>query len=348
MADRASARRSRSADMDRTDIALRVVTYVLIIGVLLVAGAFGVSVYRNYQEERAATPAQRALIDLEKVVRKNPNNAAARVRYGEALASAGLFKEATTQLEAAVKIDKTHTGAWLDLGVIAMQNDERAAAEKYFTQVVELTAGSQFEDINNRREQALFHLGEIALDAKRYEDALGFFKAATRIRRDASDSYYLMAQAYRGLDQDNAALEQLDAALMFDPNYPEAHFLYGEIMLDRGDRINAAVHLRKAADLAPAAGPPQEALEKLGSAKEAIAEGRDALKAKDFDKAIDAALLARALDPESVEAAIFHAEAAQAKGDKKAVTSIIGEAKKLAEGDKAALAKIAAFEADSN
>jgi len=313
----------------RTDQILRVVIIVLaaaVIGGLLL---FGYTVWQSRQAELTATPAQRALVELEKYVRKNPNNAAARVRYGEALASAGMLEEATEQFKAGLKIDEKHTGAWLDLGIVAMQADERGNAERYFTKVVDLTAGASYESINQRREQALFHLGEIALDDRRYEDALGFFKGALRIRRDASDTYYLLAQALRGTGDDTAALEQLDAALDFDPNYAEAHYLYGMILLDEKDKVNAAVHLRKAADLAPENGLPQEALKKLGSVNDAIDDAAAAFADKRYADAIDSVLLARALDPESVEAGVLHVKVLMAKGDTKAAKAVFAEVEQL-------------------
>ncbi|TLM97389.1 MAG: tetratricopeptide repeat protein, partial [Actinobacteria bacterium] len=249
-----------------------------------------------------------------------------RVRYGEALACAGLTNDAVEQFRAALKVDKNHTGAYLDLGMLAMQADERKSAEGYFTKVVDLTEGAQYETINQRREQALFQLGTIALDDRRYEDAAGFFKAALRIRKDASDTYYLLAQSFRGMDDDNAALKQLDAALTFDPNFAEAHYLYGTILADRKDVVNAAIHLRKAADLAPERKEPAEALAKLGSASDAYDRAKTALAQKRYGEAIDAILLARALDPKSVDAALLQARILIAKNNTKAAKSIIEEA----------------------
>jgi len=237
------------------------------------------------------------------------------VRLGEALAAAGQLKPAAEQFEIAIKLDKNHTGAYLDLGVIAMENKEYGPAEKYFTKVVELTQATQFEAMNERREQALFHLGEIGLQQRRYEDAAGYFKGALRIRKDASDTYYLLAQSLRGMGEDVAAVKQLNAALAFDPNYPEAHYLYGMILLDQGDKINAAIHLRKAADLAPDQDQPAAALKKLGTVKQVVKDGRDQLEAGQLKAAIDSALLATALDPENTDAVLFYVDALKADGD---------------------------------
>lgn len=319
----------RRPSEERTELILRIVIIVLIAGVLGLGGLFGYTVWQGQRADNTATPAQRAIRDLEALVRKESNSAAARVRLGEALAAAGSTKEATTQLGIAIKLDAKHTGAWLDLGLIAMQDEQTDKAQGYFQKVVDLTEGAQYEAINSRREQAFFHLGEIALDARHFDDAAANFKAAIRIRKDASDSYYLLAQSLRGKGEDDAAIKQLDAALTFDPNYPEAQYMYGELLLAKGDEINAAVHLRKAADLAPEQKEPVAALAKLGSAKDAVARGRAALEAGRLSDAIDAALLARALDPANVDAALLQAHALIQKGDKKAAVAVLNEAKVL-------------------
>ena len=110
------------------------------------------------------------------------------------------------------------------------------------------------------------------------------------------------------MERDDAAMKQLDAALAFDPGYAEAHYLMGELYMDQSDKINAAVHFRAAADASPDQDLPQEALASLGSADEALAAGQELVKKNQVRKAIDQALLARALDPKSLKAVLFHAD----------------------------------------
>jgi tetratricopeptide (TPR) repeat protein len=316
---------------DRVDNVLRIVVIALVAAVLSAGGFFGYTIWEARRAESLATPAQRALASLKQSVTRDPNNAALRVRYGEALASVGLYDPAKQQFEAAIEIDENHTGAWLDLGLVAMQVNDRAAAQKYFDKVIELTEGAQFENVNQRRELALFYLGEIALDERRYEDAATNFKAALRIRRDSSTTYYLLAQAFNGMGSDDSAMENLDAALAFDPNYPEAHYLYGQILLRKDDRINAAIHLRRAADLAPDVKDPKDRLAELGTADEAVERSKVALADKRTAEALDEALLARALDPQNIEAGLAHARAALAKNENDAARSALEDVLKLDE-----------------
>lgn len=317
----------------RTDSALKITLLVLLAALLGLGVLFAVTVVQTRQKEASATPAQRALIQLREFVRKNPNSAGGRVRYGEALASAGKLEEAAEQFKAAIKIEEEHTGAWLDLGLVSMEAEQYRDAERYFQKVVDLTTGTQYEDMNARREIALFHLGEIALEDRRYEDAAGFFKESLRIRRDASDTYYLLAQSLHGLGNDDGALEQLEAAIAFDPNYAEAHFLWGQILLDRKDKINAAVHLTKAIEVAPNRREVRAELAKLGTADEAMDRARAALEDSQTERALEEVLLARALDPQSVKAAVLHAQVLVNRGDVKIARKVIKEALALDPND---------------
>ena len=163
MSENVSAPREPSSAPQRTDAIFRIVIVALIAGVIGLGALLGYTVWQGRQEELTATPAQRAIKELQAAVKAAPNSAATRVRLGEALAAAGFFGPATEQLASAVKLDKNHTGAYLDLGVISMEQKQYGPAEKYFTKVIELTQNTQFEAMNERREQALFHLGEIAL-----------------------------------------------------------------------------------------------------------------------------------------------------------------------------------------
>lgn len=317
-----------------TDSALRIIIVLLVASVLGLGGLLGYTVWQGDRAERTATPAARAIRSLETVVKKSPNSAAARVRLGEALAAAGSLDAATEQFSTAIRLDKNHTGAYLDLGILAMQDKNYGPAEKYFDKVVELTQGTQFEAMNARREQALFHLGEIALDQKRFDDATGYFKGALRIRKDASDTYYLLAVSLRGMDEDAAALKQLEAAIAFDPNYPEAHYLWGVILLEQGDRINAATHLRKSVDLAPEQKQPAEALKKLGSADDALEQGRAQLADGKSQAALDSALLATVLEPDNSEATLFYVDVLMKRGEKAVAVKTLTQAIKDAPADK--------------
>lgn len=313
----------------RLDLAVTVVIWALLLGLVGLGGVFFMTYQANQRAEGSSSPAQRALRGLEQLVKQNPNSAAARVRLGEAYAAAGLEKQAVANLKAAIKLDSKHTGAYLDLGMIAMGQNEPKAAKGYFQKVLELTATDDMEGVNQRREQAYFYLGQIAVGQKDWETAIENLKAALRIKKDSSDAYYFIAVAYRGLEDENNAKKSLDIALAFDPNYAAAHYELGKLYKDQGHEASAAVEFREALKLNPKGYQAREALKKLGPAGPAAKRAVDAFKAGNLAEAEKQALLATAIDPDDVSTHLLYARVLEQMGDKKGALNRYERVKEL-------------------
>jgi tetratricopeptide (TPR) repeat protein len=206
--------------------------------------------------------------------------------------------------------------------------------------VLDLTASGDYGQINERRELAYFHLGEISLVKRRYEDAVGYFKAALRIRKDASDTYVRLAQAYLGMDLKDQAKKQLQIALQFDPRFAEAHYEMGKIYLSSGDKVNAAWEFRAAIDGAPQQSEPQTALDSLGGYDSWWQKAVAASKAGNTAEALDAVRIARAIQPSSFEAAMLHGQLLEQTGDPKGAVEAYGVAVKVKPDDKTAAAAL--------
>ena len=269
---------------NRLDSSLNIILLVALVAVIGIAALFGYAIWQDRQEQSKATPALRTIKEMEGQSRKAPNNVALRVRLGEAYAAAGMGPQAISQLKIATKLDPKHTGAWLDLGLIAMNEKKYPEAKGYFTKVVDLTTGADFQNVNNRRENAMYGLGIIALQTKQYEEAVGRFKEALRIRDDASDTYYHLALAYRGLGEDDAAIDQLRLALAFDPSYGAGNYLLGEIYLARKDIVNASYHFHTASVSSPESEQVKQSLEKIGTAGSWNDKAKSQFKAGDLER----------------------------------------------------------------
>lgn len=286
----------------------------LVVSILALGAYFGWTVYRDRRAAEDASPALRIIRVLKNEVRANPNDAMLRVRLGEAFAAAGREQEAIEQLNTALKIDPKHTGALIDLGQIAMANGRYGTAEEYFGQVLEATEDSEFAQTSDRRELALYQLGLIALNDKGYDDAIGYFKAALRIRKDASDTYYYLALALDGAGEATSAIQQLKIALAFDPNFGQGHFYLGQLYLRQKDRMKAAEHFGLAAQADPKAKEPKEALAQFGDPDELMDTARR-LKSTDASAALEAASIARSIVPGDFEVAYLYAEVLETSGD---------------------------------
>ncbi len=340
MSDSSVGVETPSPRRNRLDSSLNIILVLALVAVVGIGAIFGYAIWQDRQERMKATPALRAIGELEAQARKSPNNVVLHVRLGEAYAAAGMAKQAIGQLKVATKLDPKHTGAWLDLGMIAMNQERYPEAEGYFTKVVELTAGQDFQNINNRRENALYGLGIIGLETKQYEEAVGRFKEALRIRDDASDTYYHLALAYRGLGEEDAAVDQLELALAFDPSYAAANYLLGEIYTGKKDLVNASYHYHTASVGAPDNEQVQEALKKIGPAQTWADKAQSQFKAGDLETAVESILIARNLDPENAAYAKLHGKILLASDSLKDALDVHLQAAKLDAADKAVQAEI--------
>lgn len=333
-----------SSDRRSLDLGLNIAIGLLLVGLLALGAWFAYTVYVTEQRKELTNAPTRLIAALEDQVRANPNDAILRVRLGEALGAARRFPEAVEQFNAALKIEPEHVGAYLDLGMVSMLTGKEAEAERYFKRVIELTDASQFANVDERRENALYNLGRLKLRQQEYEEAAGYLKAALRIRKDASDTYLSLARALQGLEDYDGAIKQAEFAIAFDPAFAEAHYTLGQLYEAKGDKVNASYHYYQAARIEPDAEPPQEALAGFGPSSDWIARAEAALDAKKLDEALEAALIARNLDPKNLEAVLIHAKVLERRADYRNALEVYLAGAKLDAKNKAISAGIAAIE----
>lgn len=289
----------RFSDTKWLDIAIKAVGVLVILAVLF----FGYTVIATNARDKANTPAMRAAKNLMQAVRKDPNNVAARLRLADALAAAGDFEGAAEQYQAALQIRKDDPQALAGLALLAMNQEEWRTAEGYWRKIVDLLKNEQYASVDQRLEKAYFYLGSTLMEVKEYEDAVTYLREALRIRRDASDTYFLLAIAYKNMDNPTKFEENLRYALQFDPLLPEANYEYALLLLDNGQVADAAERLRTSVDNAPPdRKEPALELAKLGTAEEHLEAAKSAVASKETSSALSEARIAAAIDPENVDA----------------------------------------------
>lgn len=296
------------ADARRTDRLLTVAMWLVGVAVLVFGAYFAYDVRQTRQAQLAADPSYQLIQQLTAQVKAKPNDPLARALLAEALGSAGQFDAAKQQLKAAIQINPKYAGAYMDVAKIAILEKDSQTAKQALQKVLELTEDAQFQNVNQRREEAYFLLGELALTEHKYEEAIAHEKAAIRINRGDSDAYLRLAQAYAGLGDREATEYNLKVALAFDPKFPEANYELGKLYLAEGDRVQAAEAFQTALQGDPKAVLPAEALASIGDFETYEASATAAAKAGNNSGALDAARIARAMDPKSVEAAVLEAQ----------------------------------------
>jgi tetratricopeptide (TPR) repeat protein len=339
---------SETASLDvpqpaRVDRWLNIAVAVLVVLVLGVAMVFAYSVYRDRQAQEASSASGRIAAALESQVRKSPNDVVLRVRLGEAYGALGKYQQAIEQFNAALKINPNHSGAYLDLGMVAMLTKNNSSAKTYFQKVISVTDGSEYAGLSSVREQAFYNLGVLALGDKNYSEAAANFKAALQLRRDSSDSYYQLAKALQGLGATDDAIHQLEIGLQFDPGFAEARYFLGQLYQQKKDDVNASYQFAQAVKLAPGSDPPRQALDAYGSASEWIDKAKKALASGEIEGALTDVLVARNLDDKSFEAAKLHGQILVKRGNPKDALDVFQQAAKLNPKDAEVQAQISAL-----
>ncbi len=281
------------------DISLAVVT----VGVLVAAVIAAAGIITMRLEARSTTLSARAVANLTQVVRDSPDDARARILLGDALAADGRDRQAQEQYQAALVISEDDPGALAGLAQLAMSREEWRTAEEYWRKIVDILKAGQYATQDLRLEKAYFYLGTTLMEVKEYEEAANAFKEALRLKRDASDSHYLLATAYREMDLEDKYRQELEIALKYDPLMPEANYEFGKLLLSKGDEAGAAERFRLSADNAPPGRTePFDELAKFGTAEDRYAKAVAAQKAGEFEDALTQARIAVAIDPYDIEA----------------------------------------------
>lgn len=317
-----------------------------IVGVLVAAAFFAYTYISTQWRERNSTPAARAVANLTEAVRQSPNSVTARLRLADAMAAAGRIREATEQYEIALDLSPDDPGALAGLAQIAMNQEEWRTAEGYWQRIIDTLSEGEYSSIDQRLEKAYYYMGSTLMELQEYEEAATYLREALRMRNDASDTYFLLAVAYREMDSPEKFRDNLELALQFDPLLPEANYEMGKLLLADGDEAGAAEHFRVSADNAPPDRPePLDALEELGVAEDRLEAARGSLEAGDTEAALAEARVASALDPDDLESVRIIAQAYDALGRTVEARTGWERVLTLSPGDEEAIAAITRLDA---
>lgn len=131
---------------------------------------------------------------------------------------------------------------------------------------------------------AWFMLGNEYFKAERFPEAVEHFSRALALKPDYDLALINMANAYRRMGRDDAALAGYERYVQIDPKNAYVRYQIGEIYLDRDDRVKAEADFRAALAIDPKLAPAHVALGALaferGDAAGADRQLREALAIK--------------------------------------------------------------------
>lgn len=219
-------------------------------------------------------------------VAKQPTNGWARVNLASALAEAGAFRDAETQLRIVLGQNPGYAMAHFNLGNVLLELDRAADAMTHYAKALELNPG--YTAARNNLANALYRAGRPADAATHYAELVARGSDTAAIRYNWGNALFRAGR----LDE---AIAQLGEALRRQPDYPEAEFNLGAIELERGRFAAAAERfervLRARPDDADAHTSLAVALAQQGGQLEsALAHARDAVRLNPRSAAVHANL----------------------------------------------------------
>jgi serine/threonine-protein kinase len=96
-----------------------------------------------------------------------------------------------------------------------------------------------------------FQLGCALAETRRFDEALGYFRAALALRPGASASHEVLAETLRYLGRPDEAIGHYKEALRLEPDYPSAHINLGLALCATGRHDEGIDHYRQALRLVP-------------------------------------------------------------------------------------------------
>ena len=196
-------------------------------------------------------------------VRKNPLDVDARVNLAQALITEGNYDEAIKQLKEALKIDREHQGAIVNMGIAYMKKGDNRNAVKYFNKEVSMFGSSGYRLENKYLEEAYFDLAVINWQKKDYSKALGYAAQATEIGRSNSDNHFLMGRIYLSKGSYDEAALKFQESLKFDPKFVDGHYGLAQAYEKKGEKKNAIAEYKQVVKLAPNFKEAQKAIDRL-------------------------------------------------------------------------------------
>ena len=213
----------------------------------------------------------RALSELQTVVRLEPNRAKAHDELGCALLGLGRPAEAAVSLTKALQLNPGSSRTQIDLAIALAEQGRINEAAQCFAAAIrrhnnKAEAHTRFATAlgkQGRLDQAIAHLkravqirpdfpealgnlGVAFIKTNRFAEAVGTLSKAVRLDPRFAEARVALGTALLAQGKLDRAIEELTAAVRLDPNLPNAHNNLAGALLQKGDVDRAVRHLAEA------------------------------------------------------------------------------------------------------
>lgn len=266
---------------------------------------------------------------LKKLAAVDPPISGVEHELGTAYFNIGQLAEAKNAFTKAIEQDGSDQDSVQMEGLVLYRLHQPDAAIPYLERVVQRTP--------NATTDAQTVLGQCLVSVKRYDDARITYARLFGEPPDSGGAYLLLATILRHMDPSEPAAIQAQKALDISPGLPLAHFMLGEIALEKSDFAQAAGQFEAERSIDPDYAPTYERLgdaylhmDKLPEAQMALTKaitldstlagaflkmGMVLLRRQDVPTAIVYLKHAAQLAPDNFKAHVFLAQAYHRIGD---------------------------------
>jgi uncharacterized protein (TIGR02466 family) len=160
-----------------------------------------------------------------RILRRNPDNAAALNLYGILASQRGDSKRAVQRLQRAVAVDGDTLDYRVNLGIVLESAKNFAAAYDHYVFALER---------DPRNQNLLSRISEAAREGNRHDDFALLLQTLCADHPDYAEAHFLLGLARYILHRPGEAVEPLRRATALAPNFIQAHANLASVLMDLG------------------------------------------------------------------------------------------------------------------
>ena len=224
------SRRKASVTEPPTSRLPRLLTLVLVVGVLAFAGIY----YQDQHVDAGPSLVGRQIAGAEAAVKKTPNNLQVRLQLAAAYLQDKRPDDALKQYDVILQADKANRPALLGRGHILIEKGDLKAAAASYHKITDVAVKGEFAGADPQAQEAHYFLGSIAVTQGNTKVAIAELTAALSITRTDSDALYLLGLARLKEGSTQLAVDSFKQALLFVPTgwcepYTQLALAYGKL-----------------------------------------------------------------------------------------------------------------------
>ena len=204
----------------------RLTRITILTGIALLLSVFsfgGYYYWDRYAKPNDISPEEQSLLDLEKAVRDNPQDAQSRLALAENYLMDRRYEEAIHQASQVLVAMPDSDRAMLVIGVGNVYSGKPDQAVAPLKKFVEAHEGTEMANRDMALEAALYFLGESYLQLGKPQDAVQPLTRAIEISPTDADALYKLGAAYTQTGEHEKAIHMYESATLLVPNFTEAY-----------------------------------------------------------------------------------------------------------------------------